>query len=1570
MRWDDELLEVDDEDEVVATALDREPAGADDGGFPAVLSPEGAEIDDVTEDDDAFEALREDLSPGEAARSLEDLRPLSEEENKILDDFPLEDLHRVDDAEHQQFMRKVAGSGHRGIDEVLDDVTYGDTMNHEEKMERIDSDDQLGWSIPGVSSLKKIASSAYKYGKKGVTAPLSATKWAGKRALGLVKKFVPSRDRGKAQMVKNLDRRLVVEHANWLGLRDQRAGRAVQPRAFYVAQSRPWARQQIVRAGLPVSTVVRGADVLGSEILGDDVVGSWWNPLSWFSEKVNVVVNQTSGARSPVGPDGQPIDPSQDPNAQDPYAQDPYAQDPSTQDPYAQEAYAQDPYAQEAYPQEAYPDAAYGDVQVGIAGRDDLGSFAEEILGGAAPEASDSPTKEDKMVKIAAMRLSRGQALAPGELAIVAALAKRGHAGAKKLYALLMREGAPVPGDDAGAWLHKLNPAYWLKSSAEKQFKDKEVELLKENAEIQKRLGKRGQVLAQAEKAKQAAAYVEAARAQAASTEAQLKAIEDSLKGLGPADSSGLESVLGHEKPTAVTTVVKKALDKIGKRKRAQEIYAKAAAGQPLDRADLKDAALIVRLLDRIRVVHGDFAGEPEVAMLHGAFVGACLRGAVRSARRRNAACGAVASHLSEKLASGSPTTAKDKKAAAFLIKNTGKLREVVHGFTSGRVLRSVSGSEQVRRACVVGAARGAMTAAEKKMLSAVVKLAKAGNPRAAESLRRLRQAGTVAGGDQMGISFNIKDAFKYATAPIWLPAKHIAKAAKWTGQKLGIVSKGGGGSPEQARLARMRAAAQRRKAAQARARAADAQTQAELRAQQSIADAADAEAEAADAEALSKEAEMRTKEIEADPDQAMVEDDEAGSFVGGWSEHVDGDERELVAKAAEESPAGTKIRAGAALYGRALAGDEEAREALATMIGRAKKGDQQARRDAVAVRAGAKALKAKKKAQKKEAKILKRSARRAKVRALQKRVEAVAANKLARTERKVSLYRHSVVEKKAARGNKRARAYVRKQVIAAKKGDKRALSRVEQMRIARRVRLAAPNKRERRNLAAAGRLYRKAKRGNPRAVRQLRVIQTSARAGNPNAKRAMKRVEVAMAVEAAVASGAVAAALAKGKRRKKSRAENQKMVARARARRAAGTASREELAAGVRAAQELGDKRAATELAAGAAAAPAATETIKKAASVVAAKDAGNEEARRAIDKSLEAARAGDPAGIKRAGNVVAANTMSDVKEGRPISPAMRDAVNLQERAAVGDPTAIDEVKRIAEAATSAAPPAEATAAAVTLAAAAVTAKAMASKPRAREEFLARTSTVPPGERASAEQELVRYRSMAEEGTITAEEGVRGVRLAEALGKPRDAAEIAAKAPPPPPPTSMSSMPDVPLAPITGVLSLLGETLRAVTLSTRDPLGNYREGIASRSSAAPAPASSTGWSPFSFFRSMIPGASLATSAAALVTSLTRRGEKKVAKVAPVPIPSAVPLPAEAVDKVTEKVVEATSSSGSDKTFKDYVSEALNTKKMSRRDFNRAVMVHAGEGASQTKKEGIGKTMLEFLAKRGVKVET
>jgi len=208
------------------------------------------------------------------------------------------------------------------------------------------------------------------------------------------------------------------------------------------------------------------------------------------------------------------------------------------------------------------------------------------------------------------------------------------------------------------------------------------------------------------------------------------------------------------------------------------------------------------------------------------------------------------------------------------------------------------------------------MSPTEAQQLKAIMSLARAGNPRATEALRQLRQAGMIAGpaastmtlgdrvkvavlqrraekgdrraaqaltnlqgittvlGDSVGFSFS--QAFKYATAPVWLPAYGLYKGTKWTGQK--IFGGGGGSNPEQARLAQMRAAAQRQKAAEARAAAADAQTEAELRAQQAIADAAQAEADAADAEAQQKQAAMRTAEYTADPSQALSSQDDQDS--------------------------------------------------------------------------------------------------------------------------------------------------------------------------------------------------------------------------------------------------------------------------------------------------------------------------------------------------------------------------------------------------------------------------------------------------------------------------------------------------------------------------------------------------------------------------------------------------------------------------------------------------------------------------------------------------------------------
>jgi hypothetical protein len=1607
-----------------------------DEGLVALLTPEDAGVEDDVEDDDALEALQEDLSPGEAARVLETMRPLDAEERKILDDMPeLRGLRRVDDPAEEEWLAARLADGYQAMDKVLDDSVFGDTdmNNDEELLEQNDTDS--GWSLPGLSKIKK-------YAGKGLRT--LDPRWQYKKARGalaLVKKFVPGRDRGKAAMVKRLNNKLVVEHANWLAIQDQRSGRVAKPRASYVQASKQWARQKLAAGGLPTTFAVRGADVLGADILGSDVMGAWWNPLSWFQEKVNVVVNQTQGERSATGPQGQPMDPSMDPSAQDPYAQDP------SQDPYAQEA-----YPQEAYPEE-YPEGSYGDLSVGIAGEDSLGAASLEILSGKSP----APVRrEDQLAQIAAAKLAAGRPLSAGEVAVLATLAKAGHPLAKKLYSKLFAEGVAVQ-SDSGAWTYMLNPANWFKSSKEREFRAKEIDAWKENAELQKQLKKRGAVLEQAERAKTAAEAVAAARAQAAATEAQLKAIEASLSGaLVPADSSGLDALIGHEKPTAVAEVLKKALDKLGKRERASKLYAKIARGEALDKDEMRDARTIAKLLTKVKVVHGDLREEtpPELAVLHGAFVGACMRGEVGQSLRQNALNEKVAVALAKKIARGEALSGDEKKLLGSLLKSTINLQQVARGYVSGESLKGLKQATGIRKAAFIGAVKAAMTPEEKKMLSAIVKMAKAGNPRAQKSLEALRKSGAVVGGDHVGLSY--KSAFDFAMKPITLPAKHLYQAAKWTGKKLGIVKSPA--SPEQARLSRMRAAAKRRAAAVARARAADAQTEAELRAQQSIASAADAEAEAADAAALAQEAAMRTKEIEADPEQAYAEDDDAGSFVGSWQAFV-GDEdpfdppkkkpydpavkdpfetaaqkkatlaarKKLIAKAGEKSPTGSKIRAGAALYAKAKKGDPQAKRAVQVMVAKAKKGDPQAKRDVVAVAAGKKALKIKQRAQKKEARALARQARNARVVAVQRKIESGIAQKIVKVERRIELKKLAVVERRAARGDKKAVAYVQKQVAAAKKGDKKATSKCQKLALVKKVRLAAPTKRERRNLAAAGRVYAKASKGDRKAVRQIMVVEAAAKKGNPNAKRAVKRLALAKVVFNEVEAGKIVGRPQEAPKKQVA----SEVVARAESKLQAGTGSREEYAAGARAAQSLGDRETAGNLAVAATRAPSATETLKKTATVVAAKEAGNAEAKSAVAKTYEEAKQGDAAAIKKMGNVVAVQTLDDVNKGRPVPEAMRDAVNIQARAAEGDPEAIEIAKKVSEAATGDSPSADATAAAITLTAAAVTAKALAAKPKARQEYLEKVNAYPAVDRPAAEQKLVELTKKADEGTITAEEGAAGVRLAERLGKPKVAARIAAEAPPAPPSTAMSSLPDQPLPPITGTWSLIKESLRALTLATPDPLANYRQGVASRArAAAPAePASSSGWSPFAIFRKfamaapiIAPATAMLASAASLAMAVEQKRRRPaapapapvspapVAQAAPaapaVPAPAATveakkiedvegdaPLPAEALARARQeaedgilppepesekrgKVVRrrrsqaVSSASGTiDKTFRDHVVAALKAKKISRADFNKAVDLQAGLKADTKKKLAVGQKILEFFAKKSIKVE-
>jgi hypothetical protein len=1661
-----------------------------DDGLVAVITPEDADFSDDVEDDDAFQALQEDLSPGEAARVLEDMRPLNDEEVEIFEEDPeLLGMRRVDDAEEAQWLRGRIKDGYTAMDEVLDDAVFGDAMNKEEQLERLGLDTDLGWGIPGLSSLKKLAKGAasvvkkgargvyrggrrglrsgFRYAKRGVKTPFTAAKWAGKKVSKSLMRFVPGRDAGKAKLVRDLNRKLVRGHANWLAAQDKRSGRPAKAFSAYVAASKPWAKMKIAQGGLPTKFVVSGADVLGADIMGADVMGVWWNPFTWFQQKVKVVEQQASPEMM------------QDPYGQDPYGQA-YPQEGYPQEAYPQEAYPQEAYPQEAYPQEAYPqeaygypqeeypeDYAYGDVSTGISGDDSLGGVTEEILTGVAPskpkvkKAVQPSTREQQLVKIAADKLRQGQPLSAGELGVLATLAKAGNADAKKIYAKLMREGSAMSGEEVGAWLHMLNPLYWWRGKDYRAMKDKEIEAWKKNKDLREDLEKRQIVLKQAEAAKSAAAAVQQAKDQAIATEAQLKAIKASLAGLLPSEEVA-GTFVGHEKPTPVDDVVRKGLAKLGKLDRAKSLYAKIAKGSPLSKDELREAGEIARALHKIKVVHGDLWKKtpPELAMMHGAFVGACLGERVDAARKRNARNGKVAFALQKKIASGQKLTEEEKKILTAMLADSAKLREVVRSFTSGAVLKNLDNAVGLRRAAFVGAAK-AMTPVEQKMIATIVKLAKAGNPRAQKGLAELKKTGLVAGGDvvgwdELGFSLpglsSLKKVFKYATAPVWLPAYGAYKGAKWLGKKTGIISSKK--SAQQIRIAKLKAAAKRRAAAVAKARKFDAETEAELRAQEAIAAAAEAEAEAADAEALAREAAMRTAEKEAAPELFQNDEDSSGEFVGSWERFVGADDLEvleegkgeidmvgealevlaegkgevdmvgddlevlaegkgeidmvgdddlevladgkgeidmvgrakrikkakrakkIVKKAAEKSPTGAKIRAGAKLYRRMKAGDPKARKAVSIMVKKARKGDMQAKRDVRALWAGREAVLAKKKAQKREARHLAALARKKKVKAFQRRLEAVAANKLARTERRIRMRRLARIERKAAAGNKKARAYVAKQLAAARKGNRRAKARIEVIKLAKETRRAAPTKRERRNLASAARVYRKAKKGNRKAVRTIMLVEAAAKKGNPNAKRAVRRLATAKKVETAVAVGilGLGAAAATKKVAAGAKQKHVENVKKARAKLATGSASREELAAGARSAQALGDKRTAGSLAVAATRSPSATESLKKTATVVAAKEMGNPEAQEVVRSTFTEAKAGDPEAIRKMGKVVAVQTLDDIKQGRPVSEAMRDAVNLQERVAAGDPQAQQLTRLVTEQATSSSPSPEATAAAITMSAAAVTARAMAAKPKARQEYLEKVNAIPEAERPAAEQKLDAYYKSAEAGTISPEEGVVAVRLAERLSKPKVAAKIAAMAPPPPPSTPLSSMPDLPLPPIAGLKDLARESLKALTFSTRDPLANFREGLQSRSGTIMVGEETfVGWSPFGFFKGLLsrlnivaPAAALAASAASLATALQTKQNLKTAKTS---APKAPPVAAKAEPKAAVPKKAPVTTAGADKSFKDYVAEALKSKKISKRDFNQAVTLHVGPSASTTTKKAVGEQVLRFLVKNKVKVE-
>ena len=1007
--------------------------------------------------------------------------------------------------------------------------------------------------------------------------------------------------------------------------------------------------------------------------------------------------------------------------------------------------------------------------------------------------------------------------------------------------------------DSLGAWLHSLNPFYWLKSKEERDLIDKEKQAWIDNAKLQKQLGKKEEVLQSAEKALAAKQAVEAAKARSAEMEAQLKSIESQVLG----------SCMGCSKEQFV----------------GEQFVGAQFVGDKFVGADKSDTGA--------QFVGAQFVGTDK-SDSGAQFVGAQFVGAAKdnpfseeipamdaaptlkkiaTARKLNEANKAELDTICAKIQANVPLSPDEVSKTLILLARNEQLHEFRKALVAGDIYASNPSAKKLQRQVTLGAMK-ALTPSEQQMVSHMITLAKQNNPNAKKALQALQDQGyavtmgydrvraTVVGkaltpAEQSQLTrmielakqgnpnaqkalqtlqaqgvditssmgFGISDAFKIATAPIWLPAKLISK-----GYDKAFGKGGGPASPEQLRLQRLQAAQKRRQAAAARARAADAQTQAEYRTQQSLAAAADAEADAADAEANAKEAAMISAEQQYAPAETPEYDQSGASrpiitplpptpvpspTVTVFAKDVrkrmakkTPEAHKILIKSEENSPTGMKLKASMELYRKAKANKKSPEyKAAATIIKKAKKGDKQAQADAHALKVASIAVKAEKNAQKHVVLVYKYRAANAKGIAVRKRAEVAMSEQLIRQSRAAKLRKVAKIERLAAAGSPKHVAFVKAHVAKAKAGDKKSQEVVAALQLVKHVRQAAPTRREKRNVALAQRMAHKVGRGNKKAILQSRLIAAAAKGGNPNAIRAKKRLQTGAALEMTLATGMVVlpAVVITSEIAKKREQAKKQQVAKVETKVAKGTASREEVQAAAKSAADLGDKDKARELATTAATLPSATESLKQTAAVAAAAVAGSPAHIAAMNKAEAQAAAGDPAGVEAMGKVAAVQALNQVTKGKPLAPEMKTAVQDLEAAQDGNAAAQEKLATMEKQAEAKDPVAIKYMVAAT--GAAVVAKSLAANPVALEEWHKKAGVVPE----------------------TSETEDTQVVTAEVM------------------PVGHPFLPDEPLHPIQDVKGLIKASLRALTLATRDPFANWRAGHAARGTRALSAVTSSG---------------------------------------------------------------------------------------------------------------------------------
>lgn len=159
------------------------------------------------------------VSPGEAQRLIDYMRPLSVEEEELSEDPMFNDLTFADDAAAMDDLLRHAKGSSKAMTNFMQDEIYGGEASSEELADRRDTDRVAPRALVRTSPRRPVLTQA----------------------------------RAKRLVMSGLGRTLVDEHAAWLEEQDRKAGITLRPHGYYLNVSKLWAADKLKRAALPVS---------------------------------------------------------------------------------------------------------------------------------------------------------------------------------------------------------------------------------------------------------------------------------------------------------------------------------------------------------------------------------------------------------------------------------------------------------------------------------------------------------------------------------------------------------------------------------------------------------------------------------------------------------------------------------------------------------------------------------------------------------------------------------------------------------------------------------------------------------------------------------------------------------------------------------------------------------------------------------------------------------------------------------------------------------------------------------------------------------------------------------------------------------------------------------------------------------------------------------------------------------------------------------------------------------------------------------------------------------------------